>query len=135
MKKVYGFLIVILAIAIISFFEKGRTRYMEVPSVDKSETIKKIFHHPEQRSDEMFFTNIDTTAYYKIIYTAEGMGWISSYYKIGNHPVPKGYKSEYSSIYYQSKRLGKVAYDTAGNPVSWLRPVFVKRAEYLKNNK
>lgn len=35
------------------------------------------------------------------------------------------------SCAYRTKRYGNVAYDISGNPVDWLRPVFVKREEFI----
>ena len=74
-------------------------------------------NHPETAEGEVFLTNISTPDEGDI-----------SHLMIGNRDGI----SDWASIGWITKRIGSVAYDIYGKPISGMRPVFVQRAELKK---
>ena len=72
-------------------------------------------HHPEQQDDEVYMGNQDTEEYWNSPYRLRDL------YNRGDE------RREWIS--WETRRTGKVAYDTEGNVIKTSDPVFVKRQE------
>lgn len=76
-------------------------------------------HHPETVEGEVFLSNISLDLEQRIN-TAD------------LNDFKEDSRSDWESIGWRTKRIGSVAYDIYGKPISRMRPVFVKRDELLK---
>lgn len=78
-------------------------------------------NHPELRKGEVFIVNICSKGSSRVPQLGAEFGWL------GDN------RSDWECIGWKTKRMGNVAYDIYGSPLSGAtRPVFAKRTELKK---